>query len=82
MREHLKQNGEKADMAALYSGFGLLSGGLAMFVVGFVVHKQNIEKVKITGPNLLEPIFSVSDLESSSLAGYFRLNRSNLCTHP
>ena len=24
--------------------------------------------------------FSVSDLESSSLAGYFRLIRSNLCT--
>jgi hypothetical protein len=38
--------------------------------------------VKITGPNLLDQIFSVSDVESSSLAGYFRLNRSNLCTHP
>jgi hypothetical protein len=35
---------------------------------------------KITGPNLLPQNLSVSDLESSSLAGYFRFIRSNLCT--
>src|SRR5262249_28965946 len=34
----------------------------------------------ITGPNLFDLNFSVSALESNSLAGYFRHNRSNLCT--
>ena len=36
--------------------------------------------LKITGQICLTLIFSVSALESNSLAGYFRHNRSNLCT--
>lgn len=38
------------------------------------------ESVKITDPNLLALDLSVSDLKSGSLAGYFRLIRSILCT--
>jgi len=37
---------------------------------------------KITGQIWLRDKLSVSDLESSSLAGYCRHIRSNLCTRP
>jgi hypothetical protein len=37
--------------------------------------------LKITGPNCLRPYLSLSVIESNSLAGYFRHNWSNLCTH-
>src|SRR5262249_21649348 len=43
-------------------------------------NRNVVVKSKITGPNLLHKNLSVSDLESSSLAGYFRFIRSNLCT--
>jgi hypothetical protein len=44
IQERLKQKTDKTDLPALYSLLGMLSGGLGLFVIGFLVHKQNTEK--------------------------------------